>query len=217
MGINFGKIFKNPLKALVTPIVKPFQDPAGTLTMPLTDPVGAFTGMLGAGPDAKGGSGGGPAQAAFQGAAGAAAAPPAAPLTRPEAAEAPGFIGPGLQGLTALQQRTKIATFGVSGEDPRYRDQGARDFYTNLALRDLLAEDSSITPGGAVTPIERQYLTQVFGTTPADDSVEAFLRALGWAPPPPPPSAAPAPAPWPAMIGDEGIDDGGEAAGGGFD
>ncbi len=109
---------------------------------------------------------------------GPATQPDVTSFTRPAAGSPPGFLGPGLAGLTPIQQRTKSATLGTSGSDSRFRDPEALSFYKNLLFRDVVGDDGAVIPGASITPIEKQFLKQGFGQTPQADTPESFLSAL---------------------------------------
>lgn len=79
-------------------------------------------------------------------------------------------------GMTPLQQRTAVATGGTQADAGIYRDPAIVDFYRNLALFDLTQPGGAPRGGVNVTPIERQYVTQM-GAQPGD-SVQDFLTAL---------------------------------------
>lgn len=90
---------------------------------------------------------------------------------------APNFLQLG-SGLSPQQQRSRIATMGVAGEDARFRDDAARDYYRNLSLYTLTDPSGNVASGARVLPIERQYLKQVYGQEPRTDSIESYLSAL---------------------------------------
>ena len=87
--------------------------------------------------------------------------------------DAPSYLGLSPQ-MTNLQKRTAIATAGLSGNDPRFRDSETYNYYRNLALNDIGKNKSEITS------VETQYLDQVFngGGKPGDTSREGFLSKL---------------------------------------
>ena len=102
---------------------------------------------------------------------------------RPLPTDAPAFLQLGGSGITAdqqslsnLQQRSAIATGGVSSEDPRFRDPATKEFYQNLVFNSLVGEGGAAT--GAPLPIETQYLRDVFGVTPLTSTTESFLSAF---------------------------------------
>ena len=96
---------------------------------------------------------------------------------RPLPTDAPAFLQlGGGEGLSNLQQRSAIATGGVSSEDPRFRDPATKEFYQNLVFRSLVGESGAAT--GAPLPIEKQYLRDVFGVTPLASTTESFLSAF---------------------------------------
>jgi|CXWL01.1.fsa_nt_gi hypothetical protein len=116
---------------------------------------------------------------------GAAAAPvpagPAADLTasgiagqKPSSLNEPGFLrfSPG---MTSLQKRAQIATYGTQSGDSRFSDPATKDYYKNLLLSEY--DPAKGLPGG-VLPIEKQFASNVFGVQPRADSTESFLSAL---------------------------------------
>ena len=140
-----------------------------------------FTGVVGAGETLGIFGGGQKQQAAAQPQApkvptGPATLKDVSKFERPLQTEAPAFLGMGGQGLSNLQQRSAIATGGVSSEDPRFRDPATKDFYQNLVFSSLVGESGAAT--GAPLPIERQYLRDVFGVTPLGSTTESFLSAF---------------------------------------
>lgn len=83
-----------------------------------------------------------------------------------------------VEGMTDLQRRSSIATRATSGEASAYRDPKTQEYYRNLALYSLTGPDGKPVQNAQVLPIERQYVTQVLGMEPRNESVESFLSAL---------------------------------------
>lgn len=86
---------------------------------------------------------------------------PAAP-TPPAAFATP--TGLGLEGLDPLQQRSRIATLGTGGDDSRFRDDPAQNFYRNLIQRQFTGAMNL----DGLLPVERAYMSQVMGLTNFD-------------------------------------------------
>lgn len=80
--------------------------------------------------------------------------------------------------MTPLQQRSSIATQATSGGGGAYTDPAVQDYYRNLALQSLTSSSGRVQSGAFVLPIERQYLSTVFGVEPRNQSVSSFLSAL---------------------------------------
>ena len=99
------------------------------------------------------------------------------PLTRPGAMGIPqGLHVP--QYMNPLQQRSYIATQGTEGQGA-YREPGAQQYWTNLAMRDMLGAGGEVIPGQNMLPIELQYMRNVMGMdAPAEGNQEGLLRAL---------------------------------------
>lgn len=83
-----------------------------------------------------------------------------------------------VEGMTDLQRRTAIATRATSGESSAYRDPKTEEYYRNLALYSLTGPDGKPVQNAQVLPVERQYLTQVLGLEPRNQSIGSFLSAL---------------------------------------
>lgn len=79
-------------------------------------------------------------------------------------------------GMTPLQLRAALATFGTQGESGSFRDPEALAYYRNLIERDAL-DDSGTVRDLDILPIERQYLMQAFGFSPFN-STQELLDAL---------------------------------------
>ena len=104
--------------------------------------------------------------------------PPDFSLQRPDALEAPAFLGLG-NAMTPLQQRAKLATFGTGSEVGGYRSEPALDFYKNLFLRSVIGDDGQIAEGAQLLPVEAQYIQQNLGLDPGPDvDIENFARSL---------------------------------------
>ena len=96
----------------------------------------------------------------------------------PGAIDAPGFLQLG-SSMTPIQQRSKIATYGVSGDAGAYRDPATIEFYKNLVTRDLVDPSTrKVRAGAQVLPVERQFVTDVLGQSPRADTADSFLSAL---------------------------------------
>ena len=112
----------------------------------------------------------------------APAMPPGPPkdltkFNRPgEIGQAPGFLQLS-SGMTPLQQRAAIATYGVSGNESKYRDPAVVNYYRNLVLSDTVENGGKVKAGASYLPIEKEYLAQL-GQTPRNESTESFLSAL---------------------------------------
>ncbi len=87
--------------------------------------------------------------------------------------EAPSYLGLSPQ-MNSIQKRTAIATGGLSGNDPRFRDEETFNYYKNLVLNSVGKENSD------PTAIETQFLSEVFSRLgkPGDTSREGFLSSL---------------------------------------
>lgn len=93
---------------------------------------------------------------------------------KPSSVNAPGFLrfSPG---MTNLQRRAQIATYGTQSGDSRYSDPDTKSYYKNLLLSDY--DPTNGLPGG-ILPIEKQYASNVLGASPRNDSTESFLSAI---------------------------------------
>lgn len=106
---------------------------------------------------------------------------PAADLTsgalagmRPSSVNEPGFLRfP--SGMTSLQKRAQIATYGTQSGDSRYTDPAAKQYLKDEYLNTY--DPVKGLPGG-ILPVERQYASNVFGVQPRNDSTESFLSAI---------------------------------------
>lgn len=116
----------------------------------------------------------------------AAPSPPAAKSEQPDktnfgaqpgALSPPTFLGIN-SSLSPEQQRSRIATMALSGDDAGFRGQEAQDYYRNVAQRSLTDPTGAVLPGASPLPIERQYATQVLGRSFRGDSTENFLTQL---------------------------------------
>lgn len=93
----------------------------------------------------------------------------------------PGFImgSGGLNpGMTDIQRRSSVASQATQGESSAYRDPATMDYYRNLALHSMTDPSGAVRADASVLPIERQYLTDILGQQPRDESVASFLSAL---------------------------------------
>lgn len=78
------------------------------------------------------------------------------------------FIGPG---MSDLQQRALISTYGTQGVNSAFRTDPVRRYYANLLSRGLISDAGSPVQNPYVLPIEQQYASQVLGrpmTNPSD-------------------------------------------------
>lgn len=93
---------------------------------------------------------------------------------KPSSVNEPGYLrfSPG---MTNLQKRAQIATFGTQSGDSRFSDPDTKAYYKNLLLSDY---DPTKGIAGGILPIERQYASNVLGQQPKNDSFEAFLSAI---------------------------------------
>lgn len=97
-------------------------------------------------------------------------------FTRPDAMEAPSFLDFDPI-MDDLQRRTKIATYGTSSDQSRYRDPLALDYYRNLAQRSLTDPATGMATGNP-TSADYQFLQRAFGTVPRAQTTASFLSAL---------------------------------------
>ena len=100
---------------------------------------------------------------------------PSAPPTSPAFIQGSGGLNPG---MTDIQRRSSVASQATQGESSAYRDPATLDYYRNLALHSLTDPSGAVRADSTVLPIERQYLTDILGQQPRDESVAAFLSAL---------------------------------------
>lgn len=107
---------------------------------------------------------------------------------QPAVQQAPSFMRPpetplpanlGLpSGLSDLQKRTMISTYGTQGAQSQYRTPEAMRAYGNLIARALIGDNNQVAGGEPGTlPIEDQYLRQAFGIN-KPNSASALLEAL---------------------------------------
>lgn len=78
------------------------------------------------------------------------------------------FIGPG---MTDLQQRALISTYGTQGVNSAFRTDPVRRYYANLLSRGLISDQGSPVQQPYILPIEQQYASMVLGrpmTNPSD-------------------------------------------------
>jgi hypothetical protein len=88
------------------------------------------------------------------------------PTTPPQ--EISSFIGPG---MTDLQQRALISTYGTQGVNSAFRTDPVRRYYANLLSRGLISDRGVPVQQPYVLPIEQQYASMVLGrpmTNPSD-------------------------------------------------
>lgn len=96
---------------------------------------------------------------------------------RPAPQEVPASLGLP-QGLSDIQKRTLISTYGTQGAQSQYRTPEAMRAYGNLIARALIGDDNRVTGNETGTlPIEDQYLRQVFGVNQPSNA-SALLEAL---------------------------------------
>jgi hypothetical protein len=101
---------------------------------------------------------------------------PAPAYMRPQAIEPPANLG--MQGMSDIQKRTMMATYGSQGAQSQYRTPEAMRAYGNLIARSLIGDNNQITGNETGTlPIEDQYLRQVFGIQ-KPNSAQSLLDAL---------------------------------------
>ncbi len=79
-------------------------------------------------------------------------------------------------GMTPLQERTQIATYGLNSDDTRYQTPETQEYYKSL-IRDELSQAGTLD---VLTPIEQQYLQQVLGLQFSD--FNSLMAALDGAP-----------------------------------
>ena len=84
-------------------------------------------------------------------------------------ASAPAFLGLPTA-MTPMQQRSQIATGGVSGSDPRYRDPETTRYYSSL-----LYNDPNLESG--LSAIDKQYIKSL-GQSPLQETGSSYLSAL---------------------------------------
>lgn len=100
---------------------------------------------------------------------------------RPGSMEAPGElaslgVGPG---MSDIQQRALISTYGTQGVNSSTRSDAAKRYYANLMARNLIGDNNRIvSPMPQVLPIEEMYLKSVYGQAPDMTNPEAILNAL---------------------------------------
>ena len=78
------------------------------------------------------------------------------------------FIGPG---MSDLQQRALISTYGTQGVNSAFRTDPVRRYYANLLSRGLISDRGTPVQNPYVLPIEQQYASMVLGrpmTNPSD-------------------------------------------------
>jgi hypothetical protein len=90
------------------------------------------------------------------------------------------FIGPG---MSDIQQRALISTYGTQGVNSAFRTDPVRRYYANLLSRGLISDAGAPVSNPYILPIEQQYASAVLGrpiSNPADatsayESIRAFL------------------------------------------
>lgn len=90
------------------------------------------------------------------------------------------FIGPG---MSDLQQRALISTYGTQGVNSAFRTDPVRRYYANLLSRGLISDAGSPVANPYILPIEQQYASSVLGrpiANPADaasayESIRGFM------------------------------------------
>lgn len=93
--------------------------------------------------------------------ASAAAAPS---FARPSVGAMPNELTPFLtSGMSPLQQRSAIGTFGTQGVNPAFRTDDARRYYASLLAQELVSPTGAINEQAYMLPVEQQYLGSVFG------------------------------------------------------
>jgi len=99
-------------------------------------------------------------------------------MTPPQ--EISSFIGPG---MSDIQQRALISTYGTQGVNSAFRTDPVRRYYANLLSRGLISDAGAPVQNPYVLPIEQQYASSVLGrpfANPADaaatyESIRGFL------------------------------------------
>jgi hypothetical protein len=87
------------------------------------------------------------------------------------------FMGPG---LSDLQRRALISTYGAMGTNPAFRTRPAQQYYASLLSRELVNPNMTLNQTPNLLPIEQRYLAGVMGlpqTEPADiyQGIRQFL------------------------------------------
>lgn len=100
---------------------------------------------------------------------------PSTPPTGPGFIQGAGGLSPG---MTDLQRRASIASQATQGDASAYRDPATLDYYRNLAVHSMTDPSGAVRANSIVLPIERQYLAEILGQQPRDESVASFLSAL---------------------------------------
>ena len=147
----------------------------------MLNPVGAITGGLG-GSGKSGGSG----RSGTAMLAPAAPTPPAAKSLAPDKTNfgaQPEMISPptwmGLNSsMTPEQQRSRVATMALAGDNSAYRSDEASNYYKNVAQRSFTDPEGNIVEGAAPLPIESQYVQNVLGRQLSNDTTANFLTQL---------------------------------------
>lgn len=83
---------------------------------------------------------------------------------RPSVGAIPGelsqLLGPG---MTNLQQRAAIGTFGTQGANSAFRGEPARKYYASLLAQELVRPEGGLNEAAYLLPVEQQYLGSAFG------------------------------------------------------
>jgi len=77
------------------------------------------------------------------------------------------FMGPG---MSDLQQRALIGTYGTQGMNPAFRTDPVRRYYANVLSRELVQPGGQLAQTPSILPIEQQYLSGVIGRPVQDYS-----------------------------------------------
>ncbi len=81
-------------------------------------------------------------------------------------------------GMSPLQQRSAIGTFGTQGVNPAFRTDDARRYYASLLAQELVSPTGAINEQAYMLPVEQQYLGSVFGRQASTPS-QAFEAIRG--------------------------------------
>lgn len=94
----------------------------------------------------------------------AALGSPTPSYLRPSVGMIPGelsqLIGPG---MSNLQQRAAIGTFGTQGVNSAFRGEPARKYYASLLAQELVRPEGGLNEAAYMLPVEQQYLGTAFG------------------------------------------------------
>jgi hypothetical protein len=97
---------------------------------------------------------------------------------RPGELPEPTSLSLGMPGLTDLQKRAMLATYGTQGVESRYRDEAAKKYYANLLARSMINEQNQPIDNAQVLPIERQFISSAYGKEPREGDTRALLNDL---------------------------------------